>query len=234
MSQVIASDVQRLEQDAIVTVFELDARQYGDGILRFAPEAVDGGPVRFNGYAYQPLPITAEGFEWNGKGTLPRPTLTVTAMELAFLSLVLSEDDLVGMPVKRLRTYRKHLDDGDDPDPEALFPVDYYVIERKTSQNRRQIQFELSVEMDQEGKQIPARQVLRDTCTHRYRWWDGSQYQYAGVTCPYAGNDEFEANGSPAAPGEDRCGKRLSDCRLRFGQNAALPFWGFPGVGRIR
>lgn len=234
MSQVIASDVQRLEQDAIVTVFELDARQYGDGILRFAPDAVDGGPVRFNGYAYQPLPITAEGFEWNGKGTLPRPTLTVTAMELAFLSLVLSEDDLVGMPVKRLRTYRKHLDDGSDPDPEALFPVDYYVIERKTSQNRRQIQFELSVEMDEEGKQIPARQVLRDTCTHRYRWWDGSQYQYAGVTCPYAGSAEFEQNGSPAAPGEDRCGKRLSDCRLRFGQNGSLPFWGFPGVGRIR
>lgn len=234
MSQVIASDVQRLEQDAIVTVFELDARQYGDGILRFAPESVDGGPVRFNGYTYQPLPITAEGFEWNGKGTLPRPTLTVTAMELAFLSLVLSEDDLVGMPVKRLRTYRKHLDDGADPDPEALFPTDYYVIERKASQNRRQIQFELSVEMDQEGKQIPARQVLRDTCTHRYRYFANGQYQYDGVTCPYAGSGEWEQNGSPAAPGEDRCGKRLSDCRLRFGQNAALPFWGFPGVGRVR
>lgn len=234
MSQIIASDVQRLEQDAIVTAFELDARQYGDGILRFATDTVDGGPVRFNGYVYQPLPITAEGFEWSGKGTLPRPTLTVTAMELAFLSLVLSADDLVGAPVKRLRTYRKHLDDGSDPDPEALFPVDYYVIERKTSQNRRQIQFELSVQMDQEGRQIPHRQVLRDTCTHRYRWWDGQQYRYEGVTCPYAGTGEWEANGFPAAPGEDRCGKRLSDCRLRFGQHGVLPTRAFPGVGRIR
>lgn len=231
---MISTDVQRLEQDAIVTVFELDARQYGDGILRFAPEPVDGGPVMFNGYAYQPVPIAAEGFEWNGQGTLPRPTLSITAMELAFLSLVISADDLVGAPVKRIRTYRKHLDDGSDPDPEAMFPVDYYVIERKTSQNRRAIQFELSVQMDQQGRMIPHRQVLRDTCTHRYRWWDGQQYQYTGVTCPYAGDGEFEQDGSPAAPGADKCGKRLSDCRLRFGQHAVLPTRAFPGVGRIR
>lgn len=234
MSQTIASGVQRLEQDAIVTVFELDARQFGDGILRFCNEAVDGGLVRFNGYEYQPVPIQAEGFEWNGQGTLPRPTLTVTAMELAFLSLVISADDLVGAPVKRIRTYRRHLDDGSDPDPEAMFPVDYYVIERKTSQNRRAIQFELSVQMDQQGRMIPHRQVLRDTCTHRYRYFANGEYQYDGVTCPYAGSGEWEQNGSPAAPGEDRCGKRLSDCRLRFGENGVLPTRAFSGVGRVR
>lgn len=236
MSQVIATDAQQLEQDAIVTIFELDARQYGDGILRFAPAPVDGDIVRLNGYEYQPIPIKAEGFEWNGQGTLPRPTLTVTAMELAFLSLVISADDLVGAPVKRLRTYRKHLDDGIDPDPQALFPVDYYVIERKAGQNRRQIQFELSVQMDQQGRMVPHRQILRDTCTHRYRYWDGSQYQYDGVTCPYAGSGEWRADGTQGAPseGEDVCGKRLRDCRLRFGENGVLPTRAFPGVGRIR
>lgn len=234
MSQIIASDAQRLEQDAIITVFELDARQYGDGILRFATEPLDGGPVRFNGYEYQPVPIMAEGFEWNGTGTLPRPTLSVTAMELSFLSLVISADDLVGAPIQRIRTYRKHLDDGSDPDPEAMFPVDYYVIERKTSQNRQAIQFELSVQMDQQGRQIPHRQVLRDTCTHRYRYFANGAYQYEGVTCPYVGAAEFETNGSFAAVGEDKCGKRLSDCRLRFGQHGVLPTRAFPGVGRVR
>lgn len=231
---MMSSDVQRLEQDAIVTVFELDARQYGDGILRFTPEPLNGGPVRLNGYEYQPVPIAAEGFEWNGQGTLPRPTLSITAMELAFLSLVISADDLVGVPVKRIRTYRKHLDDGSDPDPVAMFPVDYYVIERKTSQNRRAIQFELSVQMDQQGRMIPHRQVLRDTCTHTYRWWDGTQYRYEGVTCPYAGDGEWEQDGSPAAPGGDKCGKRIRpDCRLRFGEHGVLPTRAFPGVGRF-
>lgn len=235
MSQIIATDVQHLEQDAIVTMFEIDARKFGDGILRFTPGPVDGGPVQFDGYDYQAVPITAEGFAWDGTGKLPRPSLTATAMELAFLSLVISADDLVGAPVKRMRTYRRHLDDGSNPDPEALFPVDFYVIERKASQNRRQIQFELSVQMDQEGRQIPHRQILRDSCTHSYRWWDGSQYRYEGVTCPYAGSGEWGKDGSPVSPGEtDACGKRLRDCRLRFGSNAVLPTRAFPGVGRVR
>lgn len=229
----VASESQLLEQDAIVTLFELDAREFGDGVLRFCPEAIDGGPARFNGYEYQPSAIHAEGFEWKGEGSLPRPTLTVTAMQLAFLSLVISADDLIGAPVKRIRTYRKHLDDGSDPDPFETFPVDHYVIQRKPSQNRTNITFELSVEMDQKGRLIPARQILRDTCTHRYRYFDGSEYQYGGVTCPYSGTGEWDRSGSPAEPGKDVCGKRLNDCRLRFGANGVLPTRAFPGVGRV-
>lgn len=234
MSQVIATDSQHLEQEAIVELFELDAREYGEGVLRWCNEAIGSEPVRFNGYTYQPLPIEASGFRWSGQGTLPSPTLRITAMELAFLSLVISADDLVGAPVRRIRTYRHHLDDGTDPDPEAMYPVDHYVIERKSGQTRTQFEFTLSVEMDQEGKQVPARQVLRDTCTHRYRWWDGTQYRYEGVTCPYAGSAEYGADGGPVGPGEDVCGKRLSDCERRFGENNPLPTRAFPGVGRVR
>lgn len=231
---IIATDMQRLEQDAIVQMFEMDVTKFGGEIMRFATAAVDGQPINFGGEQFLPFPIQAEGFEWNGQGTLPRPTLMMSAMDLAFLSLVMSADDLVGAPVRRLRTYRKHLDDGSDPDPEALFPVDHYVIERKASQNRRQIQFELSVQMDQEGRMIPARQVLRDSCTHRYRWWDGKQYRYEGVTCPYAGSGQWSESGASADRGSDRCGKRLADCKLRFGQFGELPFYGFPGVGRYK
>ncbi|SES12659.1 lambda-like phage minor tail protein L [Vreelandella subterranea] len=229
MSEIIARESQLLEQGARVFLFEIEV----EGIIRrFVPGPVDGGPAYLAGNEYLVLPIKAEGFEWNGKGTMPRPTLNVTAKDLAFLALVESPGDLVGSPVRRLRTYRKYLDDGTDPDPEALFPVDHYVIERKASQNRRRIQFELSAKMDQEGRKIPARQVLRDTCTHRYRWWDGEQYQYQGVTCPYAGAGEWSRDGSPVSAGNDACGKRLSDCRLRFGEYGDLPFRGFPGVAR--
>lgn len=231
---IIATDMQRLEQDAIVQMFEMDTTKFGGEVMHFATAAVDGQPIRFGGKQYLPFPIQAEGFAWNGQGTLPRPTLMMAALDLAFISLVMSADDLVGAPVRRLRTYRKHLDDGSDPDPEALFPVDHYVIERKASQNRKEIQFELSVQMDQEGRMLPARQVLRDSCTHRYRWWDGSQYRYEGVTCPYAGSGQWGESGASADNGGDRCGKRLSDCKLRFGQFGELPFYGFPGVGRYK
>lgn len=234
MTDLLATDIQRLEQGAVVSMFELDARKFGEGILRFSNTSVDGASIYYNGYEYPPLPIKVEGFSWSGSGTMPRPTLALAAPDLAFLSLVINSDDLVGCPIKRIRTYRKYLDDGESPDPAASFPHDHYVIERKTSQKRTLLQFELSAEMDQQGKLIPARQVLRDACTHRFRYWSNNQWNYDGVTCPYTGDAMYEKSGQPTLDAtKSRCGKRLSDCKLHFGTDAVLPFYGFPGVGRL-
>lgn len=232
----IDADAQGLQQDAIVNLFEIDARTVNNEILRFVPETVDGGPAHFNGYEYTPFQIAAEGFEWAGKGPLPRPTLQVTGLELSFLSLVIEADDLVGLPIRRIRTYRKHLDDGTDPDPEMTWPVDHYVFEQKTKHNRTTLQFQLATEMDQQGRQVPARQVLRDACTHIYRRWDAQAgaFDYSVATCPYSGSACFDRAGNSVPAPEDACGKRLTDCRLRFGQNGHLPTRAFPGVGRVR
>lgn len=233
MSNIIATDVQVLEQDTIVSLFEIDARDLGDGVLRFTTTSNDGAPLSFNGAEYQPLPIRAEGFSWNGTGALPRPTLTLVATDLVFLSLIISSDDLVGCSVRRIRTYRKYLDDGASPNPEAVFPIDHYVIERKASQKRNLLQFELSAEMDQQGLLLPGRQVLRDSCTHSFRRWAGDKWVYEGATCPYAGAAMYTRGGVPTTdPTQAKCGRRLSDCKLHFGQSAVLPFYGFPGVGR--
>jgi len=233
MTNLIATDTQRLEQDQLVELFELDVRKYGEGILRFSPGPVNEGPAKFNGYTYYPVPVKADGFKWDGQGTLPSPTLSLSTMDPTLSALIRQADDLVGAPVRRLRTYRRYLDDGDTPDPEAMFPVEEYAIERKTRHNSVMVEFELSVSFDQRGKKIPGRQVIRDTCTHSYRRWDGSKFVYENVTCPYAGTDCFKANGHPTLiEAEDACGKRLSDCELRFGK-AALPFYGFPGAGRL-
>lgn len=234
----ITEQGQLLAQDAIVTVFSIDATREGQGILRFAPEPVDGGPVKFNGYDYVAIPIEASGFQWNGKGKLPRPTLKVSAMSLAFVSLVISTDDLVGLPIRRIRTYRRHLDDGSDPDPLAIFPIDYYVFERKTRHNPTAgvIEFELAVEMDQQRRKIPGRQILRDTCTQIYRRWDATTqtFDYSQATCPYVGTASFNEAGGSVPDAGDSCGKRLSDCRLRFGEHGELPTRAFPGVGAVR
>lgn len=230
----IASDAQRLEQDARVTLFLIDASSKGQGELRFAPESSDGQSLFFDGYEYTPLPMDASGFEWNGKGKLPRPKLSVSGLSVSFLSLSIGADDLVGLPIQRIRTYRKHLDDGADPDPEQVFPIDYYVFERKSRDTRTSLEFELSVKMDQQSRRIPARQVLRDSCTHIYRRWTGNGFDYSRATCPYAGGQSYDAAGNAVSDSKDRCGKRLSDCRLRFGDNGRLPTRAFPGVGRVR
>jgi lambda family phage minor tail protein L len=165
---------------------------------------------------------------------MPRPTLSVATADLAFLSLVINTNDLIGCEVKRIKTFRKYLDDGASPNPEAVFPPDVFQIEKKTSQKRTQMQFELSAKMDQEGRQIPARQVLRDACTHRFRFWANGRWNYEGVTCPYSGAEMYKLSGERTSdPTQAKCGKRLSDCKTHFGETAVLPFYGYPGVGRI-
>ena len=234
--ELIATDAQRLSGEPQVVLFEIDARAYGDAVLRFTP-VVDGQEsweVQFGGNIYRRLPIKADGFTWNGTGTAPRPTLSLAAEDLVFLSLVVRGDDLIGCPVRRIRTYRKYLDDGATPNPSATFPVDHYVIEKKAKQLRRELSYELSTPMDQQGKKIPARQVIRDTCMHRFRYWANGQWNYQGVTCPYTGAAMYEPNGQPTSdPTKAKCGKRLSDCEKHFGVGAVLPIFAFPGVGRI-
>ncbi len=234
--ELIATDAQMLSQEPKVVLFEIDARQYGDAILRFTPVVGDGPApdVMFGGNLYRSLPITAEGFEWNGSGTAPRPTLTMTALDLVFLNLLVRAKDLTGCPVRRIRTYRKYLDDGATPNPDVHFPIDYYKIEKKTGQNRKTLTYELSTELDQEGKQIPGRQVIRDTCMHRFRYWANGQWNYDGVTCPYAGAAMYEPNGNPTNdPTKAKCGKRKDNCRQHFGPGVKLPMFAFLGVGRV-
>lgn len=234
--ELIATDSQRLEQEPKIVLFEIDARALGDTILRFTP-VVDGQeawPVQFGGNVYQRLPIYAEGFEWNGVGTAPRPKLSLSAKDLIFISLIVNGKDLVGCPVRRIKTLRKYLDDGSAPNPTATYPVDHFLIEKKLSQKRKQLSFELSTPMDQQGKKIPARQVIRDTCMHRFRYWANGQWNYDGVTCPYTGAAMYEPNGTPTLdPTKAKCGKRLKDCKIHFGEGSVLPIFAFPGVGRI-
>ena len=235
MSDIIARESQLLAQDAIVTLFELDVRRWGGGVLRFTADTVAGQPLHFNGYTYEPFPIQATGFQYSGQGTLPQPQLTVSNIDFTFMSLILGADDLVGAPIRRIRTYRKCLDDGTDPDPLATFPVEQFTISQKTAHDDETMSFALRVSFDQQGKMIPGRQCLR-TCTHRYRYWDrdARRFIYDGVTCPYARDAYFDRAGNPVTdPAQDSCSKQLgSGCKRRYGAGEELPFSGAPGLQR--
>jgi lambda family phage minor tail protein L len=233
MSELIYKEASKLSQDVIIEMFELDLQRLGLGIFRFSTTSLDGASISFNGSEYLPAPIEASGFAWDGAGTLPRPTLKMAAKDLSFLNLVFDADDLVGMPVRRIKTFRKYLDDGSHPGAGISFPVDHFVVERKASQSRHSLAFELSTSLDQQGVKLPKLMILRDTCVQTYRYWTGTQFQYKGVSCPYTGSNYFKQNGEvTSVMGEDACGKRISDCKLRFGDTAILPRLAFPGVGR--
>ena len=144
--------------------------------------------------------------------------------------------ELLGCTIYRVRTFARHLDDGEEPDSEAFYGPDIFRFERKSSENSVYIEWELSASIDQEGKQLPGRLVIRETCMWRYRRFDPStgRFDYSKAQCPYAGDNFFDRNDLPTTPDKDEPSRRLSCCRARFGVNGPFPFGGFPGVQRVK
>jgi len=230
---MIESDVQKPDLGEYIVLFDLDATALGGEIYRFTQSSFEASVVTWRGNEYTPFDVLAEGFEISGEGKLPRPTFTIANSTLAVSSAVRAWDDLVGAIVTRWRTLIKYLDGQSSADPDSHFPVDVFVIERKLEHTKRHIQWEMSAVMDQQGKKLPRRQVLRDTCTAIYRTWDGSAFSYTLATCPYTGENYYDRDGVATTAALDRCGKRRTDCELRF-PSAALPTTAFPGVARTR
>jgi lambda family phage minor tail protein L len=144
---------------------------------------------------------------------------------------------VLGCTLYRVRTYARFLDNGSEPDPTAFFGPDIFRVERKAVDNPVIIEFELSASIDQEGKKLPGRQVIRDTCLWRYRIWNATtgEFDYAKAQCPYTGTSYFDASDRPVDnASEDVPSRRLRCCELRFGKKNPLPFGGFPGVARVR
>ncbi len=233
LNATIASQAQKSAAGDLIELFIIDATVIGGSVLRYTPGTLNGAAVTHDSHTYLPMPIETSGFSWSSAGSPPQPTMRVSNINQTFVSILIQQDDLVGTKVIRLRTFRAQLSDGD-----GIFPKEIWRIERKSAQTKEYIEWQLAAPFDQADVQIPKRQVLRDTCTHTYRRWDADAtppaFDYSGVSCPYTGTSYFTPSGVIASSAQDdACGKRLRDCRLRYG-NDALPIRAFPGVARIR
>lgn len=241
---------QKLSTDPVVELFEFDASSLGGGVYRFYSGAVTDATLVWRANLFVPLPIEASGWEFSGKGSLPTPSIRVSNVHLLMSSIIQDVGDPLGATITRWVTYEKFLDGESEADPNA-YRKEVYQVERRVSQDEAMVEFELSAAIDQDGRKLPGRQVVRGFCNHRYRTYDAEKvdefnqpdpgFVYVNATCPYVGDGSsdgpfFTPSGNPTGePSEDICGKKLSDCRLRFVPlGEALPFRGFPAVDRIR
>ena len=179
-SSAIVSNLQNVNPSAIIELFTLalDNSLHGaTTVYRFhaGSSLKDNGEIVWAGNTYQRFPIQAEGFAFR-KGMLPRPTLTVsnalgtiTAI-LAAVNATTAGNDLTGATVTRIRTLAKFLDAVNfpsnvnpygTPDPTAEFPQEIYKIDRKSTENRDVVQFELASVFDLAGIRAPNRQCTR-------------------------------------------------------------------------
>ena len=221
---VPVSDLQQIAPSAVIELFqlELNAAQHGVNETYYfhaGVNATNSGDIIWNSQAYLAFPIEATEFEYTGTGSLPRPKLRISNIYGTITGLILSlPNGLEGAKVTRLRTLARYLDAANfpggtnplgTPDPTAEFPREIYYIDRKASENRDLIEFELAAAFDLVGVRAPKRQCVSNVC----------QWIYRGPECGYAGNAYFNFNDVPvAAIGQDVCGKRLRSCELRFSQ----------------
>lgn len=224
----VAADIQTLQPGAVIELFELEV---GAEVLRFhAGTNALLQPVVWGGMTYTPLPIQAEGFDLSTSGSMPRPRLRVANIE-GVVSQALLDGDIAGAKVTRRRTMARYLDavnfpaGNPDADPTAEMTPDVFYIDRKTSESKVMVEFELASSLDVGAVKLPKRQIIQNSCPWRYR----------SAECGYAGGPVATVLDNPTTdPAADQCGKRLSSCKLRFGETAVLPYGGFPAAGLVR
>lgn len=231
----IYQSAQSLTPGETVSLFRIDVSSVGGGLLYFVQGAEFDKEIEFGGIKYQPMDVEFDGLEVTGQGSLPSPTIRLSNTDGIAQTMINTFGDLLGCEVRRIRTFKRFLDGQPDADPSCFFGPDVFLIERKTSENSVYIEWELSAAIDQEGRMIPGRTMIRDTCLWRYRTWSPSQghFDYTKAQCPYTGNAYYDENNLPTTPSKDRPSRTLACCKLRFGEDAALPFGGFPGAGRV-
>jgi len=230
---MITADAQTLEPGGRVTVYELDASSFGADQL-FFHQHLQSNVIWWQGQEYGAWPIEATGFARTGDQP-PTPRLKVGNIDGRITALCLLFDDLVGARLIRRQTLVKYLDAANFPegnptaDPDEHFQDEIWFIERKVSEDKEAVEFELTTAIDLNGAQLPDRQIIAGVCGWLIRGG------YRGPYCGYNGPPVADANDVPTNdPARDQCGGRVNSCKLRFGADKPLPYGGFPAAGLLR
>lgn len=225
----------------------LDKTKYLDKTDTFnATDEEENGLVRrdiiWQGQVYEPLPIKSDGLEVRGDGKASMPTLVISAnredaqgaMQIGFIrALCLQYHDLAGAKLTVTNTLAQYLDADNFTygNPQAD-PNEYrkqvWFVEQKTGENALSVTFELSNPVDFEGSRIPSREITS------YCHW-GLHGRYRQSECGYMGTAMFTEDGTPTDnPELDKCGCRIVDCSIRFGEGNTLRHGGFASSSLIK
>lgn len=219
------ADIQTLEPGAEITLFELDARSITGGgagdIMRFHGH-LQSGRILWQGNEYDPWPVQLDGLKFD-PAQPSSPTFTAGNVDGRITALCLAYQDLAGARLTIRKTLKKYLDGQPEADPDQGSTPEIWLIEQRTGEDDTQVAFALSSPMDLGDRQLPSRQIIANVCS----WLIKGGYR--GANCGYNGPPVAKQDDSPTSdPSLDVCGGRVASCKLRFGQNAELPYGGYP------
>lgn len=232
ISNAFKLDLAKLEQNALIELFEVDLRGLKDNdgmngeLYRFyAGINEKSQSIVWQGSKFEPFAVKADGFEMSGNGPSNRPTLTLGNINGFITALCNRFDQCLGGIVRRRLVYMHYLDavnftNGNkkaDPTQEAL---SYFVIEQLSSLNRDIAQFTLALPSETDNALIGAR-MITSTCSWLYR----------SSECGYTGRAVADEKDQPTAdPKKDKCSGLLTGCKLR---NNTHNYGGFVSVDKL-
>lgn len=228
----ISTEIQSLSPSALIELFVLDVGKQGGSVHHFHAGTNElSNDVVWQGVTYARFPIEATGFDRRSTGTLPRPILRASNIQGLLAADARAYGDYMGCKLTRKRTFAKFLDavnfSAGNPtaDPGQYFPDDIFYVDRKSTETPTVIEWELAAAFDVQGVTLPRRKCIQNTCNWVYR----------SAECGYSGGAVADENDTATTVlASDKCSKRLSGCKLRFGTTAVLPYGGFPGCGLVR
>lgn len=214
--------VEQPSVQGFITLYELDATKLGGEVYRF--HGHNDGVIKWQGKAYQPISIKADGLEMRSDGKASSPTLTIHndigGVPQALRLFCLRYGDFAGARLKVIHTLAQYLDSTDD----STYRVQHWYIEQKTAETNATTTFELSNPVDFEGLKIPVRQI-----TNYCHWAVCGRYR--GEECGYLGTAMFAIGGKPTDdPSKDGCGGAMHECQVRDNVGS---FGGFPASSLI-
>lgn len=252
------SDVQKLEINGAIRLFELDATKYGGPIFRFHgiigwsdfdivhsfgsddPSAMskvrDNLSIIWQGEEYTAIPIDVGNISIDSSGKASSVTLTVSNtiddVKGAFGAYCRLFNDFIGCKLKIINTFAKYLDAANFPNGNTTAANEHvsqvWIVNHRTSENMLQISFDLTDPANHSGYKIPTRDI-----TNYCHWALLGDYR-SGEGCTYTGAAMFDEEDNPVSDtANDKCGARYNSCKIRFG-NAPLPFGGYVSSSLIK
>jgi lambda family phage minor tail protein L len=188
--------------------------------------------IIWQGKTFSAMSIQADGMEMNSTGRASSPTLSmannIDGLQNAVSAYCLQFNDFAGARLTVISTLAKYLDaeNFSQGNPTASNEAEnqLWFIEQKTSENMEQVTFELSNPIDFEGQRIPIRQI-----SSQCHWCMMGDYR--AEECGYTGAAMFTEKNEPTDnPALDKCGGRLSSCKIRKNEGS---FGGQPAANLV-
>ncbi|HDR1505636.1 TPA: phage minor tail protein L [Pasteurella multocida] len=233
MSTEMKLELAKLEQNAMIDLFEVDLRSLKDKngmngeLYRFYAGTNEMlNPIVWQGNTYQPFGANATGFSMSGQGPSNRPQLTLANFNGFVTGIVNRFEQCLGGIVRRWQVYVQYLDavnfkDGNpDADPTQGVPT-FYIIEQLSTLKRDIAVFTLALPAETDNALISSR-TIGIHCGWLYR----------SAECGYTGGPVADEKDNPTRdPKKDKCSCLMTGCAVR---KNTRNYGGFVSVDKLR